>query len=161
MKKLELKQLIREEIRRVMSEANKNDTLSLTISFRATGKGTFYKDPIFQGPYKGPSTFNIRSVRSGDTTEDSLYIIPAMSLNSFSIGAWLVPGNEQDVYGRIIKLLDNWFKTIKNDVIVYDDERGMTVTFANANDLKKQVMDAMKANWKSTWAAKSPKFNLQ
>lgn len=39
--------------------------------------------------------------------------------------------------------------------------KGLKEATENANDLKKQIMNAIKANWKTTWAAKSPKFNLK
>lgn len=163
MKITEFRKLLREEVQKVLKEAMETDTIVLVISYNGLGSGTFHKDSIFKGPYKGPKTFNIKTIRLGGmkSGKDGFQIIPAMSLNSFSIFVQLAPGEEQDVYNRAIKVLDGWFKTIKDDKVVYDDRTGLVVTFENANDLKKQTMNAIKANWKTTWAAKSPKFNLK
>lgn len=160
MKIIEFRKLIREEVKKVMKEALVTDTIVLVISYNANGDGTFYKSSTFQGPYKGPKIFNIKTIKTGKP-EDKFQIIPAMSLKSFSIQIRLIPGQEQEVYDRAVKMLDAWFKTTKNDAVVYNDQAGTVVTFKNANDLKKQITNTMKANWTTVWAAKSPKFNLQ
>jgi hypothetical protein len=157
-KKSQLEQLIREEIKRVLKEAIVNNTLQIVISFEATGTGVFYKSSVITGPYKGPKTFNIKAI-SASTPKDLLAVIPAMSLKSFAFNIWLLPSTEDEVYNRAVELIENFFKDTKDDMVAYNDKQ-MEVIFQNAGDLKTKILTTLKAMWKPTWAAKSPKFNL-
>ena len=118
------------------------DTLKLSMTLKAKGEGLFYKDSTFKGPYK-KSTISVQEVSTGGLDKEELFIVPSLSLRSFTIKMWLVPGPMLEVKKSIEKLLEDLFMSVKDNVIEYVAKDRMIVRFEDVDSLKKAVQDIL------------------
>ena len=119
------------------------DTLKLSMTLKAKGEGLFYKDSTFKGPYKKSTAISVQEVSTGGLDKEELFIVPSMSLKSFTIRMWLVPGPAQEVKKSVERLLEDLFMSAKDNVVEYVDRDRMIVRFEDVDSLKKAVQDIL------------------